>query len=442
VVVLGSPVGEPEFEGETCLAKVRRLKKLAFLETEEEVPIQSRYIMLKESILPTFTHLMRTVPPWNLQNAMSIFDRGIKDAVKRLLGAAQFEDEAEIEACSQIHLPLRHGGLGLPEASTIATPAYVASIWEAGIMLDTETRDMVASRLQTEGVRISEEDLQNQAPHRKQQRLFMEDIMKSKAASLLQHSSDGEDKARIRASQQPGAQDWLGSLPTSSAKSFSDMQWQLAVRLRLGLRINKRSLPTNCPICEGEVHDINTHAFECNYSEMKTARTERHNMLRDVLIGGLSAWGFQVEKEPLIEQGRSFRGDLLVPHANGPVILDVAVSHPSATHTQQNVYTSGGTMVRERLKNQYYSAMCRRVQKEFTPFVLQTWGGIGSQGLSFFQDLKSRPACLRVFDPVGYVGALRQTLSCRLIKANIDILTRWLQLSLPMESGGVIFSSS
>ena len=52
----------------------------------------------------------------------------------------------------------------------------------------------------------------------------------------------------------------------------------------------------------------------------------------------LSAWGLQVEKEPLIKQGRSYRCDLLVPQVNGPVIVDVAVSHPSATHTQQNVY--------------------------------------------------------------------------------------------------------
>jgi hypothetical protein len=378
------------------------------------------------------------VPPWNCQNAIAAFDEGIKEAARILLGADTFGDEDQVEECFQIHLPLRLGGLGLTKASSVATPAYVSSTWEAGIILDKETRQMLASRLQAEGVRVSEEDLERQASERKNQHLFMEQITKNQLNFWMSRQEDENVKARIRATQQPGSQDWLCILPMSSTKSFSDSQWRLAVRLRLGLRVSRETLPQLCPLCEGEIGDFGNHAFQCSYSEMKSARNERHNLLRDVLLGGLSAWGYQTQKEPVIKEGSSYRGDISVIQSDGPLVIDVSLIHPSVAHTQQNIFTSGATLVRERMKFHDYQKICDSVQKRFLPFVFQSFGGIGNKALEFLRDLKSRPSCLRVFQPRNYVYALRQNLSCRLLRMNSDILRRWLQLVLPLSSGGVV----
>jgi hypothetical protein len=437
IELLGSPVGEANFEGNFCLEKVHQLRKLILLKTEQVVPLQSRYIVLKDAVLPTLNHLWRTVPPWNCQSAITAFDEGIKEAVRVLLGADIFDDGDQVEGCFQVHLPLRLGGLGLTKASSVSTAAYVSSTWERGIILDHETRQMLVSRLQAEGVRLSEEDLQKQASERKNQHLFMEQITQNQMNSWMSRQEDENVKARIRAAQQPGAQDWLGTLPTSSTKSFSDSQWRLAVRLRLGLRVSRESLPRLCPLCEGEIGDFGNHAFLCSYSEMKASRTERHNLLRDVILGGLSAWGYQTQKEPRIMEGSSRRGDISVIQSDGPLIIDVSLIHPSVAYSQQNIYISGATLVRERTKFHDYQNICESVQKRFLPFVFQTLGGIGNKALEFLGDLRSRPPCFRVFQPRNYVFALRQNLSCRLLKMNSDILRRWLQLVLPLRSGGV-----
>jgi hypothetical protein len=92
VELLGSPAGEANFEGNFCLEKIHRLRKLILLKTEQVVPVQSRYIVLKDTILPTLIHLWWTVPHWNCHNAIAAFDEGVKEAARILLGADIFGD--------------------------------------------------------------------------------------------------------------------------------------------------------------------------------------------------------------------------------------------------------------------------------------------------------------------------------------------------------------
>jgi hypothetical protein len=425
ITILGSPVGTAEFEEESCCEKVRQLNKLFFVQTEEEVPVQSRYILLKDSVLPTLNHIWRTVPPWTRQQAINIFDNQIREIMLHLLGADSFSDVEHVRGCSELHLPLRHGGLGITNAADISVAAYVASTWEAGIIHDSETISMLTSRLQTQGVSIAEEDLKQPAPNRKQQRWMVNQIMQNRVQTCLYayHEDQHEAaKARLRAAQQPGSHDWISVLPTSRTKSFSDLQWRLAARLRIGLKVSRMPLPHTCPLCFCRITELEHHAFTCKYSEMKSARTERHNNLRDSLLGALSAWGIETEKEPVIQQGKSFRGDVGVIQPHGPCIIDVSVIHPSPANTQQNLSVSAATLVREQEKYNYYGKLCNDAQKLFIPFTFQSLGGLGKKALDFLSDLKSRPACLRVFDPVNYVFATRQNLSCRLMQVCVYLL--------------------
>jgi len=445
ITILGSPVGTAEFEEESCCEKVRQLNKLFFIKTEEEVPVQSRYVLLKDSVLPTLNHIWRTVPPWTRQRATTLFDNQIQEIVFHLLGADSFADVDHVRGSSELHLPLRHGGLGVTNATDVSIAAYTASTWEAGIIHDSETTSMLVSRLQTEGVSIDEEDLKQPAPNRKQQRWMVNQIMQYRVQKILyKYHREGNQaaKARLRAAQQPGSHDWISVLPTSSTKSFSDMQWRLAARLRIGLRVSRASLPHTCPLCFGRITDLEHHAFTCNYSEMVSRLKQRHDNIRDSLLGALSAWGIETEKEPKIQQGKNFRGDVGVLQPQGPCIIDVSVIHPSPMNTQQNLSVSAATLVREQEKYNYYGKLCNDAQKSLIPFAFQTLGGLGKKALDFLSDLKSRPACLRVFDPVHYVFAIRQNLSCRLMQANCNLLLRWLQLVLPLSQGGVAYHST
>ena len=123
-------------------------------------------------------------------------------------------------------------------------------------------------------------------------------------------------------------------------------------------------------------------------------------------------------------------------------IIDVSVIHPSPANTQQNLSVSAATLVREQEKYNYYGKLCKDALKSLVPFAFQTLGGLGNKALDFLSDLKSRPACLRVFDPVNYALATRRNLSCRLMQANCNLLLRWLQLVLPLSQGGVAYHST
>ena len=69
--------------------------------------------------------------------------------------------------------------------------------------------------------------------------------------------------------------------------------------------------------------------------------------------------------------------------------------------------------------------------------MFQSFGGIGRQGLAFFSDLMNRPACRRVVEPKKFVWGLREGLGCALMRSNVRMVLRWLQLVLPAEHEGV-----
>lgn len=307
--------------------------------------------------------------------------------------------------------------------------------------IDQDTRQLMASRLFSQGVDISAEDLRQRPPCRKQQHNFTHQIMTQSFNALL-NDSDEEAKARIKASIQKGAQNFLTALPTSSSKKFTDDQWRLAVRLRLGLATTRRKVPRVCPLCNELVESAGAHPFTCRYADMMNYRHDRHDRLRDTLLGFLSAWGFSPRREPVIQRGCNLRGDIEVVQTDGPCILDVSVIHPTALRTQQNLTPAAGTRIQEKVKEDKYRKICDQTEKNLVPFVFQSYGGIGERGQNFLADLRNRPAFRQVFQPGNFVDSIRTGLSCRFMRFNANLISRWLQLVLPPSSGGVASSLS
>jgi hypothetical protein len=252
VVLLGSPIGTVDFEDDYCLQRVKGIKKLAFLESENSVSIQARYTLLKDSLLPTLNYLLRTVPPHKRSNGVLALDKEIDRISKVLLGASEFKDHLAIQNSSQPFLPLRFGGLGLIFSSAISVAAYLGSLWESGVEYEWEYCSSLVERLRQQGVEISVEQLKNKAPGKKTQKSFTDQIMRRKFNLLLralgEKDNSEEAKSRIYSAQQTGASDWLRILPSSPSRSFTDMQWKLAARLRLGLKLCRQETPQLCPL--------------------------------------------------------------------------------------------------------------------------------------------------------------------------------------------------
>jgi ribonuclease HI len=439
VWILGSPIGTRDYEGEQVLLKVENMQKMVLLQSESSIPIQHRYLLLRDCVLPSLNYLLRTVPPENRQNATTAFDTGIRRVAHLLMGTDVYKDGEAVETSRQLYLPLRYGGLGLVLASFVSTAAYTASKWESGVELESSEKACLVAILRDQGVDISEDDLRQCPPTKKQQKVFVDQIVKQKVNELLQEE-DEEGKARVLACQEIGAQDWISGLPSLSYKQFSDSQWRMLVRLRLGWKVTRDPLPSRCPLCEQVMESFPHHAFSCNYVDMKRERDVRHNHIRDSLVSGFSFWGLPVDKESRILTSQNLRGDLEIPQPSGPLVIDTSVINPSVVWTQQNVRPTAATGVREHEKCRKYVDVCSEAAKGFLPFVLQNMGGIGRQGLNFLADLKNRPACLHVYQPAKFVFSMRQGLVCRLMKSNSNIVLRWIQLVLPLCQGGVVYS--
>jgi hypothetical protein len=167
--LLGAPIGTAEFENACCRRKIQDLRRLLLVQTEKSIPCQYRFLLLKDSVLPTINYLLRTVPPNNRILATEKFDEAIQDIVKVLLGGPEWGSPREIKNCRQIYLPLRYGGLGLTLAKHVSVAAYLASTWEAGVQLEMSTRKDLVGRLKAQKVEIEEDWLFSPPPSRKQQ---------------------------------------------------------------------------------------------------------------------------------------------------------------------------------------------------------------------------------------------------------------------------------
>jgi hypothetical protein len=172
---------------------------------------------------------------------------------------------------------------------------------------------------------------------------------------------------------------------------------------------------------------------------MRNHQDNRHNKLRDALIGSFLHWGMDPKKEPLIQQGSRDRGDIEICQPQGPVVLDVSVtSAMSAKAKGKQVSTpAAATTIRESEKTRRYKDSCTQQNKEFRPLVFQNLGGIGNKGLDFLKELKSRPPCTRVSNSAQFVEATRRKLGCLLMHSNAYMLLRWMHLVLPPDRGGV-----
>lgn len=327
-------------------------------------------------------------------------------------------------------------------AHHISEAAYLASVWEARVQLDASTRNDLVERLKEKKVDIQEDWLTSPPPSRKQQASMAGQIHDANFHWLLHYYQQHQQtaaQARLQAARQPGAQDWLTALPTKSCHRYTDLQWRLLTRLRLGLPVSKHQLPGQCPLCQNLVEDLGHHALACQHHEMKQHRDNRHHKLRDALIGSFLHWGINTEKEPCIQEGSGDRGDIEIAQPQGPVVLDVSVTCYSSVNTkhQQKRIPSAATSVREREKTNKYESSCTQQNKEFRPMVFQNLGGLGKKGLSFFNDLKARPPSLRVNHSAQFVEGTRRKLVCLLMHSNVYMVLRWLHLVLPPDRGGV-----
>ena len=194
------------------------------------------------------------------------------------------------ELCS---LPIRHGGLGIPNLSETSEMQFQNS---KAITLPLVTV-MILQHDQ-----MPDETIPEMNEIKKQKTQERENYLVEKAKNITEGQPLNTAKAGEE-SKMPGASSWLSALPL---EEYGFALNKSEFRDSINLRYNKplKGLPTTCPC--GQRYDMN-HAMNCKRGGFVTIR---HNNIRDYEASLLSKIAADVEVEPELQpvEGENIAG--------------------------------------------------------------------------------------------------------------------------------------
>ena len=281
-------------------------------------------------------------------------------------------------------LPIRHGGLGIPILSEIATAQFEAS---QAITLPLVV--IMISQGSTLPDKSEVQDIKRRVSNDQEARI-------SEKALEIEQSQTPQALKAIQDAKMPGASSWLGVLPLAEyGFSLNKGEFRDALNLRYGKPL--KGLPTSCPC--GQKYDV-THALNCKKGGFVTMR---HNNVRDFEADLLSKIVNDVETEPELQPvtGEVFNG--LSGDASRPDIrargvwrdgqnafFDVRVTN-SHSPSQVHLTTEQVLKKHEQEKKRNYNRRIMDIEHgTFTPLVFAVSGGMGRECSMFHKHVAER----------------------------------------------------
>ena len=218
------------------------------------------------------------------------------------------------------------------------------------------------------------------------QKLLIAEVENNCAARLLQDSQgDPRTVARLTSAQSKLAGVWLTSLPVSKDQTLSDNHFRMAARLRLGLP-PQDDLPRQCS-CKSVLQEDPLHFFSCEKLR-QTAMTMRHDLIVRILSRFVQRAGGSCYVEPKFYSGK--RPDVHIYFPSSRTMVDVSVIHPAAKSYARRAHVPlFAAHTRETAKTSKYRKVAETESAFFVPFVLESFGGFGTQALKFVSDVAS-----------------------------------------------------
>ena len=307
-------------------------------------------------------------------------------------------------------LPLREGGLGIPDsartapaarlASTVAALPTVARVTGATSLEDLTTRaPLLAARLEGLTATLAQEGLETHdevrlgltQPRRHLQRLWGHALAEASRDALLDELPLPL-RALLRAAGGPGAGAWL--LPAEEGEEWMpDDEFAVAVHLRMALPLHRPPACAACvragvPAAQAQHDQLATHALCCSRGPGHVSRHERvkhawARVLEDAL--GAPPQLEQVVPEWATPDGREARLDLSFALPGGRTRhADVTVGHPSGRGSVARSAASrdgGLALALERTKRTRYP------HPELVPLALESGGRMGPSALALMRAL-------------------------------------------------------
>ena len=217
------------------------------------------------------------------------------------------------------------------------------------------------------------------------------DLHKHVRAQFLRASAP-RTSTRVASCKIRGASAWLTHV--SAALSMSDREFEFALRLRCGLPPS--SSPPSfliCPLCRKDIQSDDYHFFSCSKLKRRSLN-RRHDAAQNGLARFARSNSCIVSITP--KRADSKVPDLRIVMANGAVQVDVSGTHPLAPSIEGKVHGVAGhaLVMRENSKTSKYKDFAESQGDTFSPFAIESYGGLGEKALDLVKAISEEGACI------------------------------------------------
>ena len=272
--ILGAPIGDylhcSKFIAGRC-AESRKL--LSSLVDVAAVDLQVAVSLLRMcGSFCRMVHIARVTPPSLATDALRSFDEEVKHCFVMCSAINVTND-----AWSQAQLGLKFGGLGLRSLSHHAAAAFIASLSFSGFGKADNIHLQQAVAMFNAQVSPSNVITVNSALESPIHQKVLSGMIQAQHFHILLESSSPANRARLLSVAASHASSWLSVVPSPGlGLHLESNEFQMAIRLWLGLDTSGRSM---CPFCPDTALDpLGHHAVTCRHGGDVVTRDNR---LRD-----------------------------------------------------------------------------------------------------------------------------------------------------------------
>ncbi len=199
-----------------------------------------------------------------------------------------------------------------------------------------------------------------------------------------------EEVARLQALKEKEASRWLRVLPLDAGLRLTDLQWQAAAQLRLGVpKAPHRNDASPC-VHEHATATDGWHTLVCVQRSGPAINTRHHAIVR-LLADAAATLKVPAKIEPYdLCADDKHRPDVQLDLPEYSLLGDVTISHPCAARWRAVAADRGVEAVgdaRSAEKDATYTPMAEALGVRFSPFVLYTYGGFHKSALSFIDQM-------------------------------------------------------
>ena len=235
------------------------------------------------------------------------------------------------------------------------------------------------------------------APDKLQRKVL--NSLEERLRNELREGASVAAKRRFISASGKAASYWLTQHPSEQANSIDNLSIVAALRHRLGLP-PADDLPRNCPFkgCHQDATAFD-HFHACAYLRGSVC-THRHNKIVRVLRDLSKEAGMYCQIEPHLNprtgvhsDDRRKRPDAIISGAEARWMVDVSITTPTCqSFLLDGEGKKGRAESREQQKTLKYGAIATAERCTFIPFVLESYGTMGTQAYTLLKAMAKQYA--------------------------------------------------